>query len=503
LLLALSQTAAIALIVAGALAAIALLAVATRSLERGGSAFAGPLRAARNLLLPLLAAALALRLAFGHTHESTAFRIVATLAWTAGIWVCLSLVRAAALSVPAEQRRMPALFIDLLRFVLVAIGLCLVVWQVWGVELGGLLATLGVGSLVIGLALQDTLGGLFAGIALTSEHAFHVGDWIRIGDTVGQVVTINWRSVRLRTRERNLVIVPNSVIAKERIENYSQPTPVAGVRAFVGFSYDDAPNKVKRVLLRVALNTRGVLADPAPVVRTLAYADSSVSYEIRYFIDDYARLRTIEDELLTQIWYAAGREGLTIPFPIRTVYKTEMPPARLRDARSDARIAIGQIPVFVPLQPEELENLASDAAIQRFARGERVVHQGDPGDTLYVIRAGSATVSLRDGNGAERQVAQLGRGEFFGEMALLTGEPRTANVTAAEDLEALVIHKEALQALLAKRPALAEEMAEIVEARRQGLRAVQELQALPPERRAELRSAASVVLGKIRRFLGL
>jgi CRP-like cAMP-binding protein len=147
--------------------------------------------------------------------------------------------------------------------------------------------------------------------------------------------------------------------------------------------------------------------------------------------------------------------------------------------------------------------LADDAVVSSYGRGERIVHQGDPGDALYVIREGSAIVTIADGQGGEREVARLGRGEFFGEMALLTGEPRTAHVTALDDLEAIVIHKEALQGILARRPGLAHEMAEIVEARRQGLRAIAEIKALPPEKREAVRAASGELVARIRRFLGL
>ncbi len=153
--------------------------------------------------------------------------------------------------------------------------------------------------------------------------------------------------------------------------------------------------------------------------------------------------------------------------------------------------------------PEELEALAADATVFSYGRRERIVRQGDPGDALYVLREGSAIVTIGDEATGEREVARLRRGEFFGEMALLTGEPLTANVTALEDIEAIVIYKEALKGILARRPGRAQEMAEIVEARRQGLRAIAEIKALPPAKREEVRAASTELVAKIRRFLGL
>lgn len=489
-------------IVLAALLASVLLTVGLRLLERDRHPLRGPLRATRNLLVPALAVFLILTLHLGLAPGKGAaatVNIAGTLLGIVALWVALSLLR---VLVPGGER-MPALFLDLLRFLLVVVGAALVVAGVWGFELSGLLTTLGVGSLVLGLALQDTLGGLFTGIALMSERAFTAGDWVRIGEVTGQVIEINWRSVRLRTRERGMVVIPNLLIGKERFENFSRPTRLQGHKAYVGFSYDDPPNKVKRVLHKVALNTRGVLAEPSPSIRVVLYADFAVNYEIRYYVEDFERLREIDDELMTQVWYAARRNGLTIPYPIRTVYKTELPPPAAADGRRDLRQVLAAIPVFVPLAPEEVEALARDAQVLQFARGERVVHQGEPGDALYVIKNGNCVVSLTADDGVEKEVARLHRGEFFGEMALLTGEPRTANVTAAEDLEVVVIYKEAVKALLERRPALAQEIAEIVEARRLGLRVAQSIKALPAADAEKVRSGAGTLVRRIKHFLGV
>jgi small-conductance mechanosensitive channel/CRP-like cAMP-binding protein len=477
-----------------------------RVADRGSKVFAGPLRALRNLLIPTALAYALIRTATDLPDDATTVRLLGTAFGVSAIWVSLSLLRALALGVLVEERmraRVPTLFVDLIRVLLVVLGSVFVVAGVWGTDLSGLLATLGVGSLVVGLALQDTLGNLFAGLALMSERSVAVGDWIKVGDLYGEVVEITWRSVRLKTREHDMVVVPNSTLGKENIYNYSRPTRIHEANNVIGFSYDDPPNKVKRILTQVAASTRGVLAKPAPNVRTIRYADSAIDYEIEYCVDDFGRLEDIENELMTQVWYAAMRNGLTIPFPIRTVYKTEVPPPKRQDAAQKTKDAFTQIPVFVPLTPEELDALSHDAVIQTFAAGEHVVHQGDPGDALYVIRSGTALVRVRTPDGADREVARLARGEFFGEMALLTGEPRSATVVAIEDLETLVVFKEAMQGLMQRRPELAQEIAETVEVRRHGLRSVQEMRDAPAAEQAAVRDRAGQLVSRIKRFLGL
>jgi small-conductance mechanosensitive channel/CRP-like cAMP-binding protein len=483
-----------------------LLTVAIRRADRKKQAIANTWRATRNVFVPLLLAFAIARYAFGIGSGEPALQIVETMVWIAGIHVLLSLT-GSTLFRPGDavgwRGKMPKLFYDILRALILALGVAIVVSSVWNVDLSALIATLGVTSIVLGLALQETLGNLIAGIAVLFERPFQIGDWIKVGDLLGKVHEINWRSVRVRTRAHDLVVVPHSLIAKEKITNYSQPTLAHAEYPKVGFSYEDPPNKVKRVLMQVALNTRGILADPAPEVRVTSYADFSIEYTVRFMLEEYDRQPQILSEFMTQIWYAARRNGLTIPFPTQTVYETRMPlraaPPRIADPAS----AIQNVPVFVPLGREELEELAREAILQDFGKGERIVHQGDPGETLYIITAGQAVVSLQDQQGVEKEVARLSRGEFFGEMALLTGEPRTANVTAVEDLTALVIHKETLSAMLARRPALAEEIAQIVEARRQGLRAIRDLKDLSLETRSQIREGAGVMLARIKRFFGI
>lgn len=495
-----------AAILCGAGLCLFLLGRLGARLDRTRHPLGGPVRALRNLLAPTAALYLGLHFVLELPGEHKLLRLVLTLLLIETIHVGLALLNVFLFD-KAEattwRGHVPKLFRDISRIALILLGTAFVLAEVWEADLGGLLTALGVGSIVIGLALQDTLGSLIAGIALVFERSFKVGEWIRAGETEGEVVEVTWRSVHLRTRDRDLVILPNSMLSKETIRNYSRPTRVHAEYYEIGFSYDDPPNKVKRVLQRAALATRGILSDPSIQVRTISYADFAINYQVRFFLEDFQRLPEIRDEFSTRIWYAAKRNGLTIPFPIRTVYKTELPAPKVPEPGRDARHAIASVPVFVPLSEEEMDRIGAGALVQHYGAGERIVAQGDPGDSLFLIRQGKAVVSYRDEQQAEREVARLSRGEFFGEMALLTGEPRSANVTAVEDVEALVLSKEALQELLQRRPALAQEMAEIMEARRQGLKTIKEIKALPPAAQAELRDRTGELVGRIRRFLGL
>ncbi len=469
-----------------------------------------PVRSLRGILLPLVLLYLLAVHGLGWSVEAgqerfaDALRALQTLLWLAGIVVALSFVTTTALmrrEGAQFETRYPKLLVDIVRLLLVLVGACFVIAGVWDKDLGGLLTAVGVSSIVLGLALQNTLDNVMAGIAVLVERPFQVGEWITVGSLTGEVIEMNWRSVRIRTRDRDLFVVPNSVIGKETLVNLSRPTRAHVETHVLGFSYDDPPNKVKRVLRQVALSTRGVLAQPEPEVHTTRYADWSIEYTVRYFIDDYERQLEINDEFMTRIWYAAKRHGLTIPFPTQVEYSVE-PPSR-GESREGLAAALTQVPVFVPLAPEELESLSHTCGRLEFGRGERIVHQGDPGDAMYIVLEGTAIVTIQDTNEAEREVARLSRGEFFGEMALLTGEPRSASVTAVDDLVVLVVKKSSLQSILARRPGLAQEMAEIVESRRLGLRAVRDLQVEAPIQKAAAQRSAGELVQRIRRFFGL
>lgn len=482
-----------------------LFSVAIRLLKKAAHPLAAPLAAVRNMALPTGVLLYLALFVYGFPADSRVVRIIETLLWLELVWVLLSLVEVMLFARAGDtwRSRVPGLLVDIIRFTTIIIGAGFVIAGVWDRDLGGFLATLGVGSIVLGLALQDTLGSLMAGIALLFERPFQVGDWIRVADVLGRVTEVNWRSVRICTRENDIIIVPNSVLGKERIVNYSRPTELHGVQSWVSFSYDSPPNRVRRVLAGAVAGTKDILQEPRPSIRTKAYNDSSVQYEMKYFITRFDRLPEIESDLMTAIWYGARRGGLKPPYPVRTVNKTEMAPPPVVETSRHIKTAIRGISFFSPLNSEELDALISDAVIQEYAAGETVVRQGEEGSAMFIIRKGSARVVLRSADRTGRQIALLKKDDFFGEMSLLTGERRSADVVAAEDLELILIYKEALSALLERRPDLSTELAALCGSRKSELGHIAEEQDAgagytlqPPEHRA-------VVIDRIKRFFGI
>lgn len=417
-------------------------------------------------------------------------KVVETLAWMSLIAAALSLVNVLLFTgaKPGSwQAESPKLFRDLVRTFLIAIGGAIVLSEVFDQDLGGLIAALGIGSVVIGLALQDTLGNLFSGVALLFEQPFQLGDWLEVDGQTGKVVEVNWRSVHIVTRELELLVVPNSALAQAVIRNYNQPQPQHVEAVVIGFSYNDAPNTVKRVMKETALDTTGVLKNPAPVVQTISYDDSSIAYKVRLFIDDYGQMPAIRDEFVTRIWYTARRNGLSIPFPIRDIYHHHVPKVQTDEPLRRLAGYMKSLPSLAMVADSVLEELASQATLGHFGRGESAIAQGQNMVKMHFVLAGSAIATTQNAQGHQHTIAEMTRGDFFGYSALLSNEPSPMTVTAAEDLEVLILETDAVQKMLNKTPRFAQQLGAVIAARQSKLKEMSRA----PQRNGSLLSSSS------------
>jgi CRP-like cAMP-binding protein len=260
---------------------------------------------------------------------------------------------------------------------------------------------------------------------------------------------------------------------------------------------------VKRVLTECARLTTDIM--PSGIsIRLKSYQDSSILYGTRVFTERFDRLPDIRAEFMTHVWYAARRAGITIPYPIRTVYRTEVPPTPAIDPLVERKDMLGKVPLFSTLSGEEMGQLAESSSFVEFASGEPIISQGELGQTMFIVRRGRAAVSVRSPESSEsRTVAEVGPGDFFGEFAILTGEPRHASVVAIEDVELVAVSKVALQGILERRPKLVEEIVAVIEARKHGLKAAKELRSLPAAEQQQVARESSALLGSIKRFFRL
>jgi small-conductance mechanosensitive channel len=439
-------------------------------LQRKESPFAKPFRVTRHWLLPLIAAWLLGGYVIGLPDHSFLLRMIETGAGMLGIYVSLALINVMLFDIAEPgswQRQVPKLLRDLAQSILVLVGFAIVMSEVWDANLGGLLTALGVGSIVIGLALQDTLSNVFAGIAMLIERPFVVGDWIQAGTTIGKVTEINWRAVHLETGRKQLIVIPNGIIAKGELMNFSQPTPVHRERIEISFSYDDPPNRVKEAMVETMLSVHGVLSDPGPYVETFGYNDSSILYRLSFFVDDYARTPRIRDQIRTRIWYATQRHGLTMPYPIHVQMSADDMPAVAREAKS-AKIerVMRELPAVNQVETLELQQVATQPTTCDFARGEVILNFGDPLPGVYLILSGRVTVAARDAEGIATEMEQLTAGAFFAERSLIPGERNDSRVTALTDTEIAVLAPATLDRIFALAPRLSKHMGDVMQQRR-------------------------------------
>jgi small-conductance mechanosensitive channel len=223
------------------------------------------------------------------------------------------------------------------------------------VGIGGLVTGSAITSLVIGLALQPILGNIFAGIVIGLEKPYRINDWIKLGDVEGRVVSISWRTTQLRTRESDNLIIPNAKMAEDRILNYYYPHPMHLEKIVVGADYKTPPYRVRQALFAAAAGVPGVLEKPTPDVYVLAFADSSINYELRVWIEDIAQRPRIGSDIRTRVWEEFARRGITIPFPIRTIEVAPRPRKAAGERPATARL-------FVAAGPEAGQELAIGSA---------------------------------------------------------------------------------------------------------------------------------------------
>jgi small-conductance mechanosensitive channel/CRP-like cAMP-binding protein len=386
----------------------------------------------------------------------------------------------------------PSLMRDI--FSLVAYVICFtIILRLFFPELsfGALLSGSALLGIILGLALQDTLGNLFAGISLHADKPFQVGDVITVGKWTGVVESITWRAVKIRNFSNHVILVSNSNISKESIEVCPRDNPNARL-VFFNALYTDSPAKVIHVVREAVREVDNVLHYMTPNVRVRNLGDNGVDYEVKFWLEDYSRYNDTDALVRQRIWYAFRRSNLSFAYPTRTLY-VERP---VRDAGGgrfdDITDRLSAIDIFSPLSAEELSRLVKGAETRVYAPGETIIREGEQGASMFVVHRGGVEVQITD-KGRTRVVSSLNEGDFFGEMALFTGEPRTANVVAAEETEVIEIGHVAVKYLFEANPDLVESLTHTIAERRAALTAKTETKVVDEAEKAGL-------LASIKRF---
>jgi small-conductance mechanosensitive channel/CRP-like cAMP-binding protein len=327
--------------------------------------------------------------------------------------------------------------------------------------LKGLLIAPGIAAVILGLAMQDLLGNIIAGVALQLGKSYVEGEWLLIDGRYAQVREINWRSTRLVTNDDFSIEVPNRAIAQQTIINLNRPTRQHAMRLSVAVDYTAPPTRVKNILVHAAGNAVGVLPEPKPKAYIKTFAESGVEYELKFWIEDFATFFDVCDAIRTNIWYSFRRHGIRIPYPTRTLLVQRSVREKNQELQTEAREILRKQRFFERLTDEQLDALLPRGRLEHFGRGEKLIVQGDQGESMFVLVEGEVDV-LVNHNGTSTQVETLRSGDCFGEMSLLTGEARRATVLARTDCEVIEIGKEVLGKSLKENPDLLTHLSQLL-----------------------------------------
>jgi len=356
------------------------------------------------------------------------------------------------------------LFLSFLIYFMAIVG---IVAFVYDQHITSILATSGVIAMIIGLAIQINISNIFSGIAINIERPFRLGDWVQIGDfEEGKIVDITWRSTRILTRKECILSIPNSMASESPILNFCFPNDVFWLWPTVYVHPKHSPERVQKILLDALLSANHkVLKEPAPVAFFTGINEWAASYWIAFCADDYANKYFILEEVWTRVWFHLNRAGITPAVQRQEIHLFKGIKERGGEEATKPITLLKEIEIFKPFSEEAKQHLSQNIRRHRFGQDDVIVKQGDAGDSLFIIVEGVVAVRVKTDEGKIKEVARLGAGDFFGEMALLTGEDRTATVVAIVDTYLFELTKADIRPLIIKQPEVSERVSKVLASR--------------------------------------
>jgi small-conductance mechanosensitive channel/CRP-like cAMP-binding protein len=365
------------------------------------------------------------------------------------------------------RQAVPKLVRDLAGWVVLFVAVLVAGSVVFDVAYGKFLLPSAVVSAVLGFALQDVLKNVFAGLALQTEAPFDIGDWIVVDGEPRQVLEMTWRATYMRNSLGVDFREPNGNLANARIQNLGSGAVPMGFEIEVNVAYGVPPLRVIEAIETAARSSPAVVGSPPPIGLLTAFGDSGIVYRVRFWSHQVGGVTRLLSEIRKRVWYELRRQGFSIPFPLRSVeYSSarEIAEEQAVAHRRRGEELFARVQVLAALPAEVRTRLAGAAVLCHYDAGEKLVTEGDRGDSLFVLARGRVSVSKSGTEIGTTSVAlaTLGPGDCFGEMSLLTGAPRTATVTAQDAVEVLVLDRAALAPVLQQDPSLAETLSRVL-----------------------------------------
>ena len=411
------------------------------------------------------------------------------------------------LVLPLSGRRPPRIVEDLVIIVAYVV-FAFAQLRLAGLDLSSLVTTSAILTAVLAFAMQDTLGNVLGGIALHLDRSVQVGDWVRVDEVSGQVRDIGWRSTQIETRNWETVVIPNSVMMKSRVAilGRRENAPLQW-RRILNFMVDPGVPPA-RVIATVNEEMReveiaNVASTPFPSTVLYGFEMGNLRYQLRYFLTEISEDDLTDSLVRVHLFASLQRAGIRVAEPQHTIHAVTRDEAhaetvRRREMTRRLQMLRG-VDIFAALSQQETAEVAERLSYAPFARGDIVTKQGNAAHWLYIVAFGEAEVLYEPPSGPPQPIGVIHAGQFFGEMALLTGDARAATVVAKTDVECYRLDRASFQALLLSRPEIAEEISKVIGSRRGDLERARDTFAAPagtPEQQRDL-------LTRIRHFFGL
>ncbi|WP_208247836.1 mechanosensitive ion channel family protein (plasmid) [Rhizobium sp. T1470] len=391
--------------------------------------------------------------------------ILKAIWWVGGAMMLASLVRTFLIfeRKPKEGRLLQDLVVGLIY-----VGAALsVVAYVFSLPVGTIIATSGAFAIILGLALQSTLNDVFSGIALNLGRPLSVGDWIVIDDTTqGRVVETNWRSTELLSGTNDLVVVPNSVLAKSRITNISGPDKSHGATLVVRLHPSKPPAIILEAMERVLLSSNLTMKTPAPSANIIAMDRSSLEIELSFRVSDLGRVSAARNELYDLVFRHVEAAGLQLADASGSVNVVQMSESTDGSAKrqTSSRRLMDAIQLFSALTAEEKDDLVGTMNRLTYKKNDVVAHRGTALTSLMILRSGVMAIEELD-EGRVSELERLAPGDIFGERGVLMGALEPGDIRALTPSVVYEIPKQRFADIMRERPAMADELAALLSAR--------------------------------------
>jgi small-conductance mechanosensitive channel len=437
---------------------LVMLTELQHALRRRGSFLTRPVYLLRTYILPLGALLILLVQAMQISGEKTPVRVVATVFGFVVLVLLLSGLNATLFQGAPEgswRKRIPSIFLDVARFALIAVGVGLIFAYIWGAHIGGLFTALGISSIVLGLALQNSVGQIISGLLVLFEQPFQLGDWIQTPTARGRVVEVNWRATHIDTGS-GLLIMPNSVLAAASFTNFSRPPLSHSLSVATTFAVDDPPDDVIAMLNQVAAMLPQLRSDAVPSSVHSGGLQYSTGIPLRTPADDFAA----KSMFLRWIWYASRRAGLHLDEAEDEFSSPERVESSLRIIAPTLR-----------LNQADQDQLLPRARITRYGTDEYLQFAGQVPKRMSFVVNGRVRLIVTGDDGAVLPVRTLEEGDFIGQTTL-TREPVAAAAYALEEVTVLQIDREYIEELVARKPLLLQDIGRAIEERRANVRRV-------------------------------